>query len=302
MPPKRRRPKRTPRIGEEFDRLTVKQLDVEATRYGERFWLCECRCGRFVSVRTGSLISGNSTSCGCKQREHIAALGRASKTHGQSLGCRQSPLYKTYYAMVRRCIDPKASGYLRYGARGITVCTRWLVDPAAFFTDMGGKPTPKHSLDRIDPYKGYWCGRSDCPECGPASRQPNCRWATAIEQGSNKTNNRRLAFEGRNLTIAEWARETGLDYRTIRGRIENGWSIKEALTRPLDGPRLITWKGQTKSLDEWARITGIPKSAIWQRLDRLGWSVKRTLTAPLQVQRKLPSRRQEAIIHAMKVN
>ena len=90
-------------------------------------------------------------------------------------------------AMVYRCCCPKSKAYPRYGGRGITVCKRWRDDKHAFVSDMGPKPTPKHSIDRIDNDKGYWCGKTECPECGPLGRVGNCRWATSKEQVRNRS-------------------------------------------------------------------------------------------------------------------
>jgi hypothetical protein len=90
-------------------------------------------------------------------------------------------------AIMDRCYNPNNISYPYYGGRGITVCARWRESGPAFRSDMGSRPSPKHSIDRIDNDKGYWCGKSECPECGPANRKPNCRWATRKNQIANSS-------------------------------------------------------------------------------------------------------------------
>ena len=67
--------------------------------------------------------------------------------------------------MLHRC-----KTHPRYIKRGITVCERWL-DFNNFVSDMGERPSPTHSLDRIDNNVGY------SPD--------NCRWATPVQQSRN---------------------------------------------------------------------------------------------------------------------
>jgi hypothetical protein len=87
-------------------------------------------------------------------------------------------LYHTYCFILSRCHNKKDKCYKLYGGRGITVCDRWLDKKDGFWNfvkDMGDRPSPKHSVDRIDNNKGY------SPD--------NCRWATYHQQNANKNNN-----------------------------------------------------------------------------------------------------------------
>jgi hypothetical protein len=93
---------------------------------------------------------------------------------------RKHPLYQTYHDMKGRCYNKKCRAYKDYGSRGIDVCERWM-SIGGFFNfieDMGDKPTPKHSLDRVDNNKGY--------------SKENCRWETSYKQQSNKRNNNKV--------------------------------------------------------------------------------------------------------------
>lgn len=148
--------------------------------------------------------------------------GLLNEQHGQA-GQGATKEYWAWYSMKQRCYNKSRRDYAFYGARGIQVCPEWQSSFTAFFTHMGKAPAPNFTLDRIDSNKNYEPG--------------NCRWATQIQQQNNKRSNRKLCFNNRTLTISQWARLIGCGSDTLRRRLAMGWSIEEALTRPLKQQR-----------------------------------------------------------------
>lgn len=118
--------------------------------------------------------------------------------------------------MKDRTLNPNTSRYHHYGGRGIEMYAEWQTSFQAFFAYIGPKPTPQHSLERIDNEKGYFPG--------------NVRWATQREQCNNTRSNRLLTFQGRTQTVAQWSRETGIKGSVLYGRIRRNWTVDEALT------------------------------------------------------------------------
>src|SRR5204862_305827 len=97
-----------------------------------------------------------------------------------------------WHGILARCEKPRQSGNRRYGGRGITVCERWH-DINAFLADVGSRPSPQHSLDRVDPDGAY--------------EPTNVRWETASEQSRNWSPSPRAA----RYVVAKDGREVKLD-------------------------------------------------------------------------------------------
>lgn len=144
-------------------------------------------------------------------------LRRPREYHGQFTGRHQSREYKAWAGMIRRCTTPKPSDRAYYAGRGITVCDRWRDSFVAFYEDMGPKPSPGHSLDRIDNERGYEPG--------------NCRWATRTEQMRNTRGNRRITFQGETLTVVEWEERLGVSRGSVSRRLKT-MSDEDAVSRP----------------------------------------------------------------------
>lgn len=197
--------------GQRFGRWLV--IGPVENRGKKKYWFCRCDCGTEKFVNHGNLRTGCTQSCGCLRRE---LLGNRQRIHGMS----GTPEYLTWLRMKQRCYDENSTRYEDWGGRGIKVCDHWRHSFENFFSDMGKKPSPEHSLDRIDNDKGY------SPE--------NCRWASPKEQSRNSRRNRYLTHNGMTLRLGEWVKQTGLNRTTITQRIDScGWSVEEALTTPV---------------------------------------------------------------------
>lgn len=195
---------------ERYGRLLV--LGYAGRLYGRTAWWCRCDCGTVKKIAGNAMRRGATTSCGC----YVAEL-TPNKTHGR----RKSGAYSSWSAMKQRCTNPNNQNYADYGGRGIKVCERWLNNFENFLEDMGERPKG-HSIERVDNDGDYEPG--------------NCRWASQRQQVNNTRQNRYLKFNGRSQTISQWARETGIERRTILRRLKLGWSIERALTeKPVVG-------------------------------------------------------------------
>ena len=103
---------------------------------------------------------------------YIPVKEKTMEKHGHAPRKGPSAEWRSWRAMKTRCTNAHSSDYKNYGGRGITVCPRWLHSFQNFLSDMGLKPTAKHTLDRINNDGNY--------------EPKNCRWATAKEQRDNR--------------------------------------------------------------------------------------------------------------------
>lgn len=143
----------------------------------------------------------------------------------------RAPEYFAWMNMRYRCNKPSHALYSYYGGRGVTVCEGWNDSYANFLADMGPRPGPEYSLDRIDNADGgYWCGH--CTECVRLGRPANCRWATRLQQQANIRTARLLTFNGKTQCMSEWAREIGMSHQSLAYRLGLGMPVEKALTRP----------------------------------------------------------------------
>lgn len=198
--------------GQKFGRLTV--VNQADNKSGRVCWKCECECGNIKTISAQTLLNGGTKSCGCLRQEMVA---QKNTKHGKSIRGQVTPEYLTWCEIIKRTENPSCLGFKNYGGRGISICKEWRESFAAFLNDMGKKPTPLHSIERIDNNKNY------CPE--------NCKWVTRDVQNKNKRNTISITHQGISLCAKDWAERNNIKPSTVYGRLSKGWNPIKAITQ-----------------------------------------------------------------------
>lgn len=209
-------------LGKKIGMLSV--IDVSKIEHKQRgkylrpyiFYYCICECGKEVERERGTLLTKKTKiiNCGCYQKEIAKKI---NFKHGYS----QHKINRTYLSMKERIYNPNNSHYKDYGGRGINICERWL--NFEFFLEDMLKSYMEHvekfgerntTLDRIDVNGDY--------------EPNNCRWATFLEQGKNKRNNKEIKVTHKatgevfiDASIRSISRKTGVSTHFIKTVLRN---------------------------------------------------------------------------------
>lgn len=206
-------------LGKTFGEYTVIDSRVTYTPAGNPRTLLKvrCSCGEVYERERSSIVRAKHPMCAnCR-----GTGGRAEEGY-------KHPLYRVWRGLVSRCYDHNAENYKYYGARGIVVCDRWLGNRKngevattdgfkKFYSDMGLKPSTRHSLDRKN-------------NDGPYSPE-NCRWATHEEQYANsrRTPAEMVTLGGHTKSVFAWCRLLDIKDGLVCRRVTQGQTPKEAL-------------------------------------------------------------------------
>lgn len=197
--------------GKRYGRLkVVKYIGIKDTH---KAYLCKCDCGNEKIMKSSDLRSGRVRSCGCYRTQYMI---NKNTTHG----LRKHRLYGIWNNIKSRCTNPNSDSYNRYGGRGIKMCAEWKDNFKAFYDwSMENGYKENLTIDRINNDGNY--------------EPDNCRWVTDKKQANNRNNNKNFTLNNETKTLTEWCEHFNINYRTVQDRLKRGWSIKRALTEPV---------------------------------------------------------------------
>ena len=169
-------------------------------------------------------------------------------THGES----HTKLHNIWCGINNRC-----KHHPRYAGRGIKKCVEW--NEYENFRDwaLNNGYEPGLTIERIDVDGDY------SPQ--------NCKWIPLEEQARNRTTTKWVEYNGRKMSLAEAAELAGLPYKEVHLRIKSGWSIEDALSKPLF---------QKSELHKKCEERGINYNTVYSRIFQYGWSEERALNTP----------------------
>jgi hypothetical protein len=187
-------------VGRRFGKLiVVSELEsIVSGSHKRRRFKCLCDCGNTKIIWYENITSGHTKSCGCLKSE---ASRLAHLTHGESQK-NETVEYKTWTGIIARCYNQNETGFKNYGGRGIVMCEAWKNSFQSFLKDMGRRPTPTHTIDRINNNGNY--------------EPSNCKWSTKKEQGKNKRNNHWIECNGETMIFADWVRKLDIGDAYLR--------------------------------------------------------------------------------------
>lgn len=170
---------KVPKPGEKYKMLTVIGLNEKLSTGSTKVFDCLCDCGKTTHRERSALVRENANkSCGCLQEQSIRSVNGMSKT----------PEYAIWQGMKSRCNTKSNAAYRYYGGRGIRVCDRWNDSFMDFYADVGPRPHPEFSLDRVDSDGDYEPG--------------NVVWASSEQQWQNRKK-RGLTFASLQAKVRE---------------------------------------------------------------------------------------------------
>lgn len=228
---------------------TATFIEIADSKNGRRA-IFKCKCGNSFETYISKVETGNIKGCGCWKVQH-------GHTVGSKNGGKRSSEYMAWLNMIKRCYSKSNVAYHNYGGRGIVICERWLHSFENFISDMGLKPSKKHSIDRQDNDGNY--------------EPDNCRWVLKKVQARNQRSNVFLTHNNETLCLSAWSEKIGIKNSNLWARLNRGWSIADIIKeadKNCNSKRVVNVKtGEVfNSITAAAKSIGVNRNVIGRKL------------------------------------
>ena len=238
-------------IGKKYGKLTVtRPIRLKASRSTQWYWEMQCDCGSIATVKPIEVIKGKIVSCGCHRKNKRGV----ALTHGMS----HSKLHNIWCGMNNRC-NPENKNTEGYGGRGIRVCAEWSKFEAFRDWAISNGYQEGLTIERKNVNGNY------CPD--------NCTWIPLEKQARNRRTTRWVTYQGREMSLAEAAEIAAIPYKVVHNRIKHGWSLDEALGKPL--------RDNESSLKRKCDELGLNYHSVYSRISN-GWSEEEAFRTPFK--------------------
>lgn len=161
--------------------------------------------------------------------------------------------YEALKNAIDRCSRKNHPQYMDYGGRGLCVDPEFMCPVTGFVTfiaEVGAKPDPAFTLERICNDEGYvkgnltWTDRASNMRNrrSPMAKARDLGWGVGhyiITRRDGSTQRRPSALVqlgDRTQTIKAWSKELGVATSTLVQRIQRGWTPEQALTSTIYSP------------------------------------------------------------------
>lgn len=254
-------------IGKKFGTITV--LEHKGTdKYQQNIFLCRCECGNELLRRYSSIVKTKSNSCpNCRSKYRDINQTKEFKS-----------LYSVWMDISNRTTKNHKHNRSCYKEYNIEMCSEWKNNFRSFYKwaiENGYKCEKlpnglnKYTIDRIDPYKGYYAG--------------NCRWITIQEQQRNRTDNKIVKWQGKEYKIWELADKYNVDKTLLYNRLfVSNWDIERSLFEEVKNRKLyFEYNDAPITISEIVKLCGLARNSVVRRIKK-GWSVDKIISTPRQ--------------------
>lgn len=86
----------------------------------------------------------------------------------------------------------------------------------------------------------------------------------------------KVEYNGEMIPYTELSRRYDIPTNVLHSRLVTGWSVDEAVNKPIRSPEELEFNGKRQTVAQWSREVGIPHQVLRYRLKK-GWDLEKAL-------------------------